>query len=193
MPVASFSGARPYVELVLRQSSGPRRSLATPEFCEQSLRSDDLDAAVLAEGKQMAMIPGHQHLDPGLDHTGEDQVAVRVAAHLFGPALGGGDDFRGEIHEQLLDRPPSIRFEANLPRQDPLQLDQHRSGEDQFDPAVDRLLEDPARRPGSDERRDEDVGVAGDAQDQRRPERDSSTNASLSAGPMPTASVRPRP
>ena len=148
---------------------------------------------MLAYRKQVAMITGDKDLDPGRDRTGEDQVVVGVAANRLGWALRGDDEFGGEVYEQLLDRLPSIGLEADLPGQDPLQLDQHRPRQDQFDPAVDRFLEDPARRPGRDERRDEDVGVASDPQDQRRPERDSSTTASLSSGPIPMASARPRP
>ena len=148
---------------------------------------------MLTQGKQVATIAGHQYLDPGPDRTGEDQIVVGVAADGLGPARGGGDEFGGEVDEQLLDGLPTFGLEAELPGQDPLQLDHHRSGQDQLDPAVDRLVEDPARRPRGDERRDEDVGVAGDPQDQWRPERDSSTTASLSSGPMPMASARPRP
>lgn len=148
---------------------------------------------MLTQWKQVATIAGHEHLDPGRHRAGEDQVIVGVAADRLGPAHGGGDQFGREIYEQLLDRLPSVGLEAELPGQDPLQLDQHGSGQDQLDTGVDRLLEDPARRPRGDERRDEDVGVAGDPQDQRRPERDSSTTASLSSGPMPIASARPRP
>lgn len=141
----------------------------------------------------MATIAGHEHLDPGRDRTGEYQVVVRVAADRLGPACGGGDEFDREVDQKLLGRLPAVDLEAELPGQDPLQLDDHWAGQDQLDPAVDRLLEDPARRSGSDERRDEDVGVAGDPQDQRRPERDSSTTVSLSSGPIPRASARPRP
>lgn len=140
----------------------------------------------------MTTIAGHEHLDPGLDHTGEDQVVIWVATDRLGPARGRVDQFGREVDQKLLDRLPSVELEAELPGQDPLELDEHRTGQDQLDPAVDRLLEDPTRRPGGDERRDQDVGVAGDPQDQWRPERDSSTNASLSSGPTPTASARSR-
>lgn len=141
----------------------------------------------------MATIAGHEHLDPGRDRAGEDQIIVGIAADRLGPARRGIDQFGREIDDQLPGRLPALRLEADLLGQDPLQLDQHRSRNDQLDPPVDRLLEDPARRPGGDERRDEDIGVAGDPQDQRRPERISSTTASLSSGPMPTDSARPRP
>jgi hypothetical protein len=148
---------------------------------------------MLTQGKQVATIAGHQRLDSGRDRAGEDQVVVGVAADRLGPALGSGDEFGREIDEQLLDGLPSVGLEADLLGQDPLQLDKDRSGQDKLEPAVDRLLEDPTRRPRCDERRDEDVGVAGDPQDQRRPRRDSSTTASMSSGPMPIASARPRP
>lgn len=148
---------------------------------------------MLTQGKQVAAVAGHEHFDPRRDRTGEDQVVVGVAADRLGRVRGGGDHFRRQIDEQLPDTLPAPRLEADLLRQDPLQLDQHRLGKYQLDPAVDRLLEDPARRPGGDERRDEDVGVAGDPQDQPRPERISSTTASLSSGPMPIDSARPRP
>lgn len=141
----------------------------------------------------MATIAGHQRLDSGRDRAGEDQVVIGVAADSVGLARGGGDEFGREVDDELLDCLPSVGLEANLLGQDPLQLYQYRSGQDQLDPPVDRLLEDPARRPGCDEGRDEDVGVAGDPQDQRRPERDSSIRASLSSGPTPIASARPRP
>lgn len=148
---------------------------------------------MFTHGKQVATIPGHENLDPGLHCAGENQIVVRVAADRLGMVRRGGNQLRREIDEKPSGLLPAPRLEADLPGQDPLQLDQHRAGQDQLDPAVDRLLEDPARRSGRDERRDEDVGVAGDAQDQRSPERDSSTNDSLSSGPMPTASARPRP
>jgi len=148
---------------------------------------------MLTQRKQVATIAGHQHLDSGPDRAGEDQVVIGVAADRVGPARGGGDEFGREVDEQLLDGLPSVGLEADIPGQDPLQLDQYRSGQNQLDPAVDRLLEDPARRPRCDEGRDEDVGVAGDPQDQRRPERDSSTKASMSSGPTPIASARSRP
>lgn len=141
----------------------------------------------------MTAIAGDEHLDPGRDRAGEDQVVVGVAAGRLRPVPGRGDQLRRQVDQQLLDRPPAVGLEAELLGQDPLQLGQYRSGQDQFETGIDRLLEDPARRPGGDERRDEDVGVAGDPQDQRRPERDSSTTASLSSGPMPIASARPRP
>jgi hypothetical protein len=66
-------------------------------------------------------------------------------------------------------------------------------GQDELQAGVDHLLENPAGRPGGDERRDQDIGVAGDAQDQLRPERISSTSASVSSGPTPRASARSRP
>jgi hypothetical protein len=148
---------------------------------------------MLPQGKQVTTIAGHQHLDRGAHRTGEDQIVVWVAADRLGRAGGGLDQFGREVDKKLLDAVPTVEREAELPGQDPLQLDQHGAGQDQLDPPVDRFLEDPARRPGGDERRDEDVGVAGDPQDQRRPGRDSSTTASLSSGPMPMASARPRP
>lgn len=148
---------------------------------------------MLTQGKQVATVAGHEHLDPRRDRTGEYQVVVGVAAERLGWVRGGGDHLRSQIDEQLPDTLPAPRLEAELPGQDPLQLHQHWSGQHKRDPAVDRLLEDPARRPGRDERRDEDVGVAGDPQDQPRPERISSTRASLSSGPMPIDSARPRP
>jgi hypothetical protein len=143
--------------------------------------------------KQVATIAGHENLDPCFYRAGEDQIVVSVAADRLWPARGGGDQFHREVDEQLLDRLPTVGLEAELPGQDALQLDQHGPGQDELDAGVDRLLEDPARRASGDERRDEDVGVAGDAQDQRRPERNSSTTTSLSSGPMPMASARPRP
>lgn len=148
---------------------------------------------MLTQGKQMSAIAGDDDLDPGCHRTGEDQVVIRVAADRLGPARGGVDQFGCEVDQKLLGSLPAVFLEAELHGQDPLKLNDHRTGQDQLDPAVDRLLEDPARRSGGDERRDEDIGVAGDPQDQWRPERDSSTNASLSSGPTPTASARSRP
>lgn len=148
---------------------------------------------MLTQREQVAAISGHEHLDPGRHRTGEDKVVIWIAADGLGSARGRVDQLGREVDQKLLDRLPTVDLEAELPGQDPLQLDDDRTGQDQLDPAVDRLLEDPARRSGSDERRDEDVGVAGDPQDQWRPERDSSTTASLSSGPTPTASARSRP
>lgn len=148
---------------------------------------------MLTQRKQVATISGHEHLHLRLDHTGEDQVVVRIAADRLGPPSGCVDQFDREVDQELLDRSPAVDLEVEFPGQDPLELDDHRTGQDQIDPAVDRLLEDPARRARGDERGDEDVGVAGDPQDQRRPERDSSTTVSTSSGPMPMASARSRP
>jgi hypothetical protein len=145
------------------------------------------------QGKQVATIAGHQYLDFGRGRTGEDQVVVGVAADRLGPAHGSRDEFGRKVDEHLLDGLPSVGLEADLLGQDPLQLDKCRSGQDKLELAVDRLLEDPTRWPRRDEGRDEDVGVAGDPQDQRRPRRDSSTTASISSGPMPIGFARPRP
>ena len=148
---------------------------------------------MLTQRKQVTAITGDEDLNPCRHHTGKDQVVVGVAADRLGPTRGGGHHLGREVDEQLPNRLPTVGLEAELPGKDPLQLDQDRARKHQFDPAVDRLLEDPARWTRGDERRDEDVGVAGNPQDQRRPERDSSTTASLSSGPMPMASARSRP
>jgi hypothetical protein len=66
-------------------------------------------------------------------------------------------------------------------------------GQDELQAGVDHLLENPAGRAGGDERRDQDVGVADDTQDQLRPERISSTSVSVSSGPIPRVSARSRP
>jgi hypothetical protein len=88
---------------------------------------------------------------------------------------------------------PTLRLEAELAGEDPLQLHHHRRCQDELQASVDRLLENPAWRPGRDEGRDQDVGVAEDAQGQLRSERSSSTSASLSSGPIPRASARSLP
>ncbi len=139
------------------------------------------------------MIAGHENFHRSLNRAGKDQIIVWVARHRLGRALRRRNQLGREVEEKLLDRLPARRLEAQLFGENPLQLDHHRLGQDELQASVDGLLENPAWRSGGDERRHEDVGVAGDSQDQPRPERISSTRVSLSSGPIPRASARSRP
>ena len=148
---------------------------------------------MLPHGEQMPAIARDEHVHPRLNRTGKNQVIGRVARYRLGCGLRCRDQLDRKVNEKLLDPLPALRLETQLPGEDPLQLDHHRLGQDELQAGVDYLLEDPAWRSGGDERRDQDVGVAGDSQDQRRPERISSTSASVSSGPTPRASARSRP
>lgn len=167
--------------------------LCATQLREQRLWGDHPNAMMLTDGKQMPVIAGDEHVHLRLNRASEDQVIVRVSRHRLGWSLGRSNHPGRKVDQKLLDALPALWLEAQLPGKDPLQLDHHRLGQDELQAGVDCLLEDPARRTGGDERRDQDVGVAGDSQDQLRPERVSSTRASLSSGPIPSASARSRP
>ena len=148
---------------------------------------------MLSNGELVAAVTGHENLHLGLNRTGKDQVIVWVAGHRLGRVLRRWNQLGRKIDEELFDLLPALRLKAQLLGEGPLQLDHHWMGQDEFQASVDRLLEDPAGRSGGDERRHQDVGVTGDSQDQPRPERISSTTASLSSGPTPRTSARSRP
>jgi hypothetical protein len=74
-----------------------------------------------------------------------------------------------------------------------LQLVENEVGQHELDAAIDRFLEQAARRAVSDQRRDEDVRIAENAECQPFSLRSSSTSASASSGPMPRSSARLRP
>src|SRR5439155_313262 len=82
--------------------------------------------------------------------------------------------------------------EPELLREHALQLRENKFRKEKVDPTVDRLLEQPVRRPVGDQRRDENVRVADDPNLQARPPRTSSTHASPSSGPIPRSSARSR-
>lgn len=148
---------------------------------------------MLFYGQKVPTIAGDERIHFRLNRTGEDQIIGRVARHRLGWSLGCWHQFSRRIDEKLLDPSPALRLEAQLPGEDPLQLDHYRLRQDQLQASVDRLLDHPARRAGRDEGGDQDVGVAEDAQDQSRSERISSTSASESSGPIPRVSARSRP
>jgi len=148
---------------------------------------------MLSDGEQVLAIPRDEHVHPRLSSTSKDQVIGRIACHRLRWILGRRNQFGRKIDQKLFDSSPALRLEAQLPGEDPLQLDHHRLGQDELQAGVDYLLENPAGWSGGNERRDQDVGVAGDSQDQLRPERISSTSVSVSSGPIPRASARSRP
>ncbi len=148
---------------------------------------------MLSNGEQVPVVAGYENVHRGLDRTGKDKVVIWVSRHPLGRILRRWSQLDRKIDEKLLDLSPALLLEAQLLGEDPLQLDHHWLGQDELKTSIDRLLEDAAGRSGGDERRHEDVGVAGDPQDQPRPERISSIKASLSSGPTPRASARSRP
>lgn len=88
---------------------------------------------------------------------------------------------------------PAAGLKAQLGGEDALQLRLDWLCEDELKATVDDLIDDAAGRAGRDEGRDQDVGVTENAQSQLCAERISSTNASLSSGPIPRSSARSRP
>lgn len=160
---------------------------------EQGLRGEDPHATALADGEQMLAVTRGQDLDLGLDCAGEDAIVGGVSGHRLRGGGWGPDRLHSEFSEQRLGLDPSLRVEVELPGEDAPQLDDHRIEENQLERAVDRLLEEPARRARRDEGGNQDVGVETGAQAQRRRDRSSSTTASVSSGPIPSFSARSRP
>lgn len=119
---------------------------------------------MLADGEQMPVVAGDQNLHFSLNRAGKDQVIVRIARHGLGRDFRRRDQLGCEVDEELLDRAPAFRLEAELPGENSLQLYHRRREQDEFQSAIDRLLENAAWRPGGDEGRNQDVGVAGDSQ-----------------------------
>ncbi len=148
---------------------------------------------MLAQREEMLSIPGCEHVGFGFDRAGQDDVVIRVARYGVDlPRLLGSNN--GEALEQTTGRAHAFVAEAQLAGQHAVQLVEDDSGQHQLDPAIDHLFEHSARRPVGDQRRDQDVRVANDAEGQvRLLVRTSSTSRSTSSGPIPRSSARPRP
>lgn len=114
---------------------------------------------MFAKRQQVVTIARHKHLDARRDGARENQVVSRIGRDGFRRFIGGGHARAGEIREERLDFPHLLDVEAKLDPQDTLQLGQDRLGENKLDATSDRLLNNPARRPTGDKRRDEYVRV----------------------------------
>lgn len=168
-------------------------SLRATQLRQQRLWSDDPNASMLSYGEKVPAVSRDERIHFRPNRRGEDQVIVRIAGYVLWRAARRGGRMGRQAEEEILGLPPALRLEAELPGENSLQLHHRRRKQDELQSAVDRLLENAAWRSGGDEGRDQNVGVAGDAQGQLRPERISSTSVSLSSGPTPRVSARPRP
>jgi hypothetical protein len=119
---------------------------------------------MLADGEQVAPVARDEGIHSRPNCAGEDQVIIAVARHGLGRGRRRRSQINRELEEKLLDSSPMLRLEAHLSSQDLPQLHHHRLEQDKLQASVDRLLEEPARRPRRDEGGDQDVGVAGDSQ-----------------------------
>ena len=140
----------------------------------------------------MLSIARDQDVDTRVEYSSEDHIVGRIAGNRLNSlrplTVNGADTF-----EQSACRSRTTCAEAEFVHQDSLQLFEDVQGQHKLDPPVDCLFEQAARRPLCDEGRDEYVGIAGDAQVQRRSSRCSSTSASTSSGPIPRSSACRRP
>lgn len=87
---------------------------------------------MLFHREQVPAIARNENLHPRLNRTGKNQVIVRVARYRFGWSLRRRDQLGRKVDEKLLDPSPALRLEAQLPGQNPLQLDHHRLGQDKL-------------------------------------------------------------
>lgn len=83
---------------------------------------------MLPDGKQVPAIPRDENVHPRLNRTSKDQVVVRIARNGLGQSLRRRNHLCRKVNEKLLDPSPALRLKAQLPGEDPLQLDHHRLG-----------------------------------------------------------------
>ena len=145
-----------------------------------------------ADREQVRPVTGREHVDARLDRAGEDRIVCRFARDRVG-VLRQTRSLRCQPGQQLASCTRLLLAEAELLGQHVLELVEDEVRQDKLDPVVDRLLEQAARRPVGDQRRDEDVRVAEDAELQPCLPRSSSTSTSVSSGPTPRSSARRRP
>lgn len=132
-------------------------------------------------------------MDVHFDGAGKDQVIGRIASNSIGCGLRRWNPLVSNLDKEFLYLAPTLLLKLQLAGEDALQLHHDWLCEDELQATVNGLFDDAAWRAGRDEGGDQDVGVAENAQGQLCAERISSTNASLSSGPMPSASARSRP
>ena len=130
----------------------------------------------------MAAVAADEHIGRRGRGTREDPVVGGIAGQAFRLVRRWWPLGRYPL-EEAARLVPSLVGEAELALEHALELDHDRLGDDEDDPAVDRVLDQPAGRAVGDQRGDEDVRIAADAQGQPRSLRISSTSASTSSGP----------
>ena len=146
------------------RSTRPRftGSVAGSQLSERRLCGQDSDAMVLAEREEVLAVARGQHIDSRLDRADQDCIVRRIAADRLGRAREPG--LRGcHVGEQIADCSCALLVEAELDGQHPFQFGEDELGQHELDATVDRFLEQAAGRPVGDQRRDEHVGVAEDA------------------------------
>lgn len=95
---------------------------------------------MLTHGEQVPAISRDENVHPRLSRTGQDQVIVRIASHRLGWILRRRNRVGRKVDEKLLDSSPALRLKAQLPGENPLQLDHHRLEQDELQASVDYLL-----------------------------------------------------
>ena len=139
---------------------------------------------MLADRKQMLPVPCGEDVCAGCGGAGQDRVVRRIAGDPL-DRCGSREQIGSEAAEQI------DRF-AGAWCVEPELLREYKFRKEKVAPTVDRLLEQPVRRPVGDQRRDENVRVADDPILQALRPRTSSTHASPSSGPIPRSSARSR-
>jgi hypothetical protein len=137
----------------------------------------------------MSSVAGDESIGVSFYCSSENHVVCWVAGDGFRtprPARPGYSD----AFEEFAARANALAVEAEFQVQDAFELVENGIREDELKTSVDRLLKYSTRRPLRDERRNEHVRIAENAQAQARARRASSTRDSTSSGPIPRCSAR---
>src|SRR5579864_3914367 len=137
----------------------------------------------------MSSVARDENIGVSFYRSGENEVVCWVTGDGFRsprPAQRGYSD----AFEELAAPANALAAETEFQLQDLFELVENGIREDELKTSVYRLLKYSTRRPLRDERRNEHVRIAENAQAQARARRASSTRDSTSSGPIPRSSAR---
>lgn len=169
-----------------------RAQLTLRELGQQRLWRKDPELSDPPDRQEVAAISGNEDVSCRAASCGKDPIVVGIPAHCRD--LGWRcRAFDREATKPCGDRDRLRAREPKLLLEHPGEFAESVLGDQEVDALSDRYLDHPAGRALSDQRRNQNVGVAGDPKRQRRSLRTSSTSLSASSGPMALTSAATRP
>jgi len=125
------------------------------------------DTSMRSDREQVLPVPGGEDVRSRLDGAGQNHVVRRIAGDRLDNlwrrwflCCDLGEEGEGCVDVLLL--------VVELGDECPLEFREHELGDEERHPTFDSLFQQPTRRSVGDERRDQDVGVADDAERQSR-------------------------
>jgi hypothetical protein len=155
--------------------------------------ADDAYATVLSDWEHVPTIARHDDVHSCVHAAGKDHIVVRVSCDRLDRLCRCVSSRNCDIEQERCYLTYSLRLEAELYGQHPLELAEDGIGQHQLDTALYRCFDYPAWWAAGNERRYKHVRVAECAKSHARIARSSSTIPSTSSGASPRVSARLRP